>query len=368
MQLALESANVVCPRFVCYRNLPQKIQLLGFADATLPEGCQKFMIAKTFFLSVVWSFTLIYCAAAQPAQQSKVPRIGVILPGGPLYGTIEGLRYGLNELGLQEGKQFTLVIRDTKGDLKLAEEAAREFEREKINLLYVMASTVIAAAKAATVNTPIVFCIGSDPVNLGLVNEFATPGGRLTGVHYPVKDLTAKRLEILKEMLPKIGRVLTIYDPKNQTAVDGAALAREEAKRLGLKLIERHVKSVDELRKALQEIKTKEADAFFYLADALVVGQSQLIIDTAKAKKLPTMLQDQSLVAKGGLASYGQNYFEIGRISAKYVQRVLSGTPPKELKIETVDSVELAINLQTAKQLGVVIPPQVLARAKMVIK
>jgi putative ABC transport system substrate-binding protein len=175
-------------------------------------------------------------------------------------------------------------------------------------------------------------------------------------------------LEILKEMLPKVGRVLTIYDPKNQVAADGAALAREEAKRLGLKLIERHVNSVDQLRKALQEIKPKEADAFFYLADALVVGQSQLIIDTAKAKKLPTMLQDQSLVAKGGLASYGQNYFEIGRVSAKYVQRVLSGTSPKELKIETVDSVELVINLQTAKQLGVTIPPQVLARAQKVIK
>ena len=154
-------------------------------------------------------------------------------------------------------------------------------------------------------------------------------------------------------MLPKIGRVLTyLRSEKSDVAVDGAALAREEAKRLGIKLIERHVRSVDELRKALQEIKTKEADAFFYLADALVVGQSQLIIDTAKAKKLPAMLQDQSLVAKGGLASYGQNYFEIGRISAKYVQRVLSGTPPKDLKIETVDSVELAINLQTAKQLG----------------
>ena len=368
MQLALESADVVCPLFVRYRNRSKKNLVARFADATLPEGCQKFMITKTFFLSVVWSFTFIYCAAAQPAQQSKVPRIGVILPGGPLYGIIEGLRYGLNELGLQEGKQFTLVVRDTKGDLKIAEDAARDFEREKVNLLYVMASAVIAAAKAATVNTPIVFCIGSDPVTFGLVNDFATPGGRLTGVHYPVKDLTAKRLEILKEMLPKIGRVLTIYDPKNQVAADGAALAREEAKRLGLKLIERHVKSVDELRKALQEIKTKEADAFFYLADALVVGQSQLIIDTAKAKKLPTMLQDQSLVAKGGLASYGQNYFEIGRISAKYVQRVLSGTPPKELKIETVDSVELAINLQTAKQLGVTIPPQVLARAQKVIK
>jgi putative ABC transport system substrate-binding protein len=261
------------------------------------------MITKTFFLSVVWSFTFIYCAAAQPAQPSKVQRIGVILPGGPLYGIVEGLRHGLKELGLQEGKQFTLAIRDTKGDLKIAEEAARDFEREKVSLLYVLASSVIAAAKSATVSTPIVFCVGSDPVALGLVNDFATPGGRLTGVHFPVKDLTAKRLEILKEMLPKIGRVLTIYDPKSQVAADGAALARDEAKRLGLKLIERHVNSVDELRKALQEIKSKDADAFFYLADPLVVGQAQLIIDTAKAKKLPTMLQDQSLVAKGGLAT-----------------------------------------------------------------
>jgi putative tryptophan/tyrosine transport system substrate-binding protein len=311
---------------------------------------------------------LIALAAPAQAQQPKLQRIGVILPGGPLYGIIEGLRYGLNELGLQEGKQFTLVIRDTKGDPKAAEEAARDFEREKVPLLYVVASSVIAAVKAATVNTPIVFCIGSDPVTFGLVNDFVKPGGRLTGVHFPVKDLTAKRLEILKEMLPKLGRVLTIYDPKNQVAADGAALAREEAKRLGLKLIERHVHSVDDLRKALQQIKIKEADAFFYIADTTVVGQAQLIIDTAKAKKLPTMLQDQSLVAKGGLASYGQNYFEIGRLSAKYVQRVLSGTAPKDLKIETVDSVELAINLQTAKQLGVTIPPQVLARAQKVIK
>ena len=320
------------------------------------------------FIYLSLSFWLFALCVPTHAQQPKLHRIGVILPGGPLYETVEGLRQGLKELGLQEGKQYTLATRDIKGDAKAAEEAARDFEREKFNLLYVITSTLIAAAKSATVNTPIVFTIGSDPVAFGLVNDFAQPGGRLTGVHYPVKDLTAKRLEILKEMLPKLGRVLTLYDPKNKVAADGAELAREEAKRLGLKLIERHVNSGDELRKALQEIKSKEADAFFYIADALVVGQSQLIIDTAKAKKLPTMFQDQSLVAKGGLASYGQNFYEIGRVSAKYVQRILSGTPPKELKIETVDSVELAINLQTAKQLGVTIPPQLLARAQKVFK
>jgi putative ABC transport system substrate-binding protein len=150
--------------------------------------------------------------------------------------------------------------------------------------------------------------------------------------------------------------------------MEGAKLGREEAQRLGIKFIERHVTSVDELRPALQMLKPGEVDAFFYTADATVISQAQLIIDTAKAKKLPTMFHEQSLVGKGALASYGQNYHEIGRISAKYVQQVLNGTSPKDLKIETIDNVEFAINLQTAKQLGLTIPPNVLARADKVIK
>ena len=133
-------------------------------------------------------------------------------------------------------------------------------------------------------------------------------------------------------------------------------------------MLERQVKSAEELRKGLQALKAGEADALFYIPDATVIGEAQLIIDTAKARKLPTMLQDESLVAKGGLASYGQNYQEIGRLAAKYVQRVLSGTHPNDLKIETVENVELTINLKTAKELGLTIPPQVLARAKKVIK
>lgn len=323
------------------------------------------MLRVIFYAAL--SLSLLFLC--QPVHaQPKPYRIGVIIPGGPIAATIDGLRQGLADLGMHEGKHYTLVIKDTKGDSTAAEEAAKEFERDKVNLIYAITSSVIAAVKQATQNVPVVFTIGSDPVAMKLVEDFAKPGGRLTGVHYPVKDLTAKRLEILKEMLPKLSRVLAIYDPKNAVAKEGAALARQEAKRLGLKLIERHVGSGDEVRKTLQEIKSKEADAFFYIADALMVSHAQLIVDTANQKKMATMLQDQSLVAKGGLASYGQNFQEIGRASAKYVQRVLGGTPPKDLKIETVDSVELVINLQTAKHLGVTIPPQVLARAQRVIK
>ena len=320
--------------------------------------------------SLVWLLTtvLLTTAPLAQAQQQKIYRIGVVYPGGPLRDIIDGLRAGLKELGLVEGKQFTLAIEDTKGDIKAAEAAAKNFDREKIDLIFAISGAVIGAAKQATTSVPIVFCIGSDPVAAKLVDDFARPGGRLTGVHYLVRDLTAKRLQILKEILPKLSRVLTFYNPATRVATEAAAMAREEATRLGVKLLERHVKSSDELRKGLQALKAGEADALIYIPDATVISQAQLIIDTAKAKKLPTMFQDESLVAQGGLASYGQNFQEIGRLAAKYVQRVLTGTAPKDLRIETVENADLTINLKTAKELGVTIPPQVLARAKRVIK
>lgn len=302
------------------------------------------------------------------AQQPKVYRVGVLLPGGPLYETVEGLRDGLRELGLEEGKHFVLEIRDTKGDARAAEEAARNFEREKVNLIYALAAPVILAAKGATANTPIIFGVGSDPVAGGLVESFVKPGGRLTGIHFLVRDLTAKRLEVLKEILPKLSRVETLYDPGDRVSSESAKLGREEAKRLGLKFVERYASSVEELRKALQGLKAGAADAYFYTPGVMVLGQAQMIIETANAKKLPTMFHERSLVAKGALASYGQNYRQIGRLSAKYVHRVLTGTHPRDLRVETVEDVELAINLRTAKQLGVTIPPAVLARANKVIR
>ncbi len=324
-------------------------------------------MSRKFLVFMLAVAILAYFPQAD-AQQAKVYRIGVLLPGSPWYVAIDGLRQGLRELGLEEGKHFVLDIRDTKGDVKAAEEAARNLERDKIALIYAVPNSVVAAARRATTKTPIVFIVGSDPVAMGLVESFAKPGGRLTGIHLLVRDITGKRLEILKEILPKLRGVVTFYDPGNQVASESAKLARDEAKRLGLRFVERHVASVEEVRSALQGLKVGEANAFFYTPDAMVGSQSQLIIDTARAKKLPTMFQEQSLVAKGALASYGQNYYEIGRLSAKYVQQVLGGTHPGDLRVETVDNVELAINLQTAKALGLTIPPNVLVRANKVIK
>ena len=195
------------------------------------------------------------------AQQIKMYRVGVIHEGGTFYAVVDGLKDGLRELGLEEGKHYVLEIRDLKGDRKAAEEAARSLERGKINLIYVVSTSPTTVVKRATAEVPIVFAVGSDPVVSGLVESFAKPGGRLTGVHFLSADLTAKRLEILKEMLPGLRKVLTFYDPSNQSAVKSVSSAREAGRRLKVEIVERPAASVEDLRLGLAAPKAQEADA-----------------------------------------------------------------------------------------------------------
>ena len=284
--------------------------------------------------------------------------------GGSYYPIIDGLRAGLKELGLEEGKQFVLDIRDAKGDLKIAEALARELERERFNLIYALSSRVVRLVEQATVKFPIVFCVAANPVSYGLVESFARPGGRLSGIHYLGTELTAKRLELLKEIFPKLGRVIT-YCEECGTA---ARLGREEARLLGIEFVERHITSLRELQVALEMLRAGDADAYFYTTDATVAGQAQLVINRANTLKLATMFHEQILVDKGALVSYGVSFYEVGRMSAKYVQRILAGTSPKDLPVESYHRLSMAINLKTAKQIGLTIPPNVLARADKVIK
>ena len=302
------------------------------------------------------------------AGQAKVYRVEVIHQGGPYRAVVDGLREGLRQLGYEEGKHFAMEIRDAKGDLKAVEAAARNLERDKVDLIYAVSTSVAMVIRGATADIPIVFCVGGDPVALGLVDSFAKPGGRLTGVHFLASDLTAKRLEILKDIVPKLRRAVTFYDPGNPVAREAAGLGREEAQRLRVDFVERHVSSVEELQAGLQALKPKEVDAFLLVADAMVFSQAQLIIDTERSKKLPTMFWEESSVVDGGLVSYGVSYHEAGRLSAKYVRRILTGTRPQDLPVETVRKIDLVFNLRTAREIGLTIPPNVLARADKVIK
>ena len=320
---------------------------------------------SVFLLATV----LLAAVPLAEAQQTKLYRVGVLIPGiAYAYEIVDGLRVGLRELGLEEGKQYVLEIRDTKGDAKAAEEAARNLEQEKVNLIYATRTSVTIAAKRATADIPIVFSAGADPVVLGLVESFAKPGGRLTGIYEPGTDLTAKRLEILKEIVPKLRRIVTFYDPRSPVGIESSKSARAAAKQLGVELVERHIASVDDLQSGVRALKAGEVDAFFQLSDPITQSQAQLIIDTARVKRLPTMFLDQSSVIKGGLVSYGVSYHEVGRLSAKYIQRILTGVKPKDLPVQGVDKIALIINLKTAKQIGLTISPNVLARADRVIK
>src|SRR5439155_23801059 len=231
---------------------------------------------SVFLLATV----LLAAVPLAEAQQTKLYRVGVLIPGiAYAYEIVDGLRVGLRELGLEEGKQYVLEIRDTKGDAKAAEEAARNLEQEKVNLIYATRTSVTIAAKRATADIPIVFCAGTDPVVLGLVESFAKPGGRLTGVYEPATDLTAKRLEILKEIVPKLRRIVTFYEPRSPVGIESSKLAREAARRMGVEFVERHVLSVEELQAGVRALRAGEVDAFFQLADPMVLGQAQLIID-----------------------------------------------------------------------------------------
>ncbi len=301
-------------------------------------------------------------------QPGKTYRVGVVHLGGPYNAMMDGLRAGLKELGFEEGKQYVLHIRDVKGDPKALEPAAKALEQEKVDLIYSLSTSITLAVRRATASVPIVFYAGTDPVVVGLVKSYAKPGGRLTGVHSLTTELDAKRLQILKEMLPKLRRVAAFYDPGNRAAQESAKSVREAARQLRIEVVERHVRSVEDLRAGLQALKPGEVDALAHVADAVVTSQTRFVLEAARVKKLPAMSFERSFVTEGGLVSYGVNFHAVGHQSAKYVHRVLSGTSPADLPVERIDRFELVINVKTAKALGLTIPQSVLGRADELIQ
>jgi putative ABC transport system substrate-binding protein len=255
------------------------------------------------------AFLLLAGAVVSPlighAQSARAQRIGVILHSASYKAALDGLRMGLKEHGVVEGRDVTLEIVDAKGDLKAVEDAARRFERDRVKLIYVVPMSAATVVKRVTSEVPIFFCVGSDPIAGGLVESFAKPGSRITGVHYMTTDLTAKRLELLKELLPKLRSVLILYNPAHGPAQASMQAARPAAARLGIKLVERHVRSLPEIRAAAATLKAGDADALFMTADAAVTSQRDEIIRAAMAARMPTITFEETMVERGALASYG---------------------------------------------------------------
>jgi putative ABC transport system substrate-binding protein len=309
-------------------------------------------------------FALCGSAAAQPS--TKVPRIGYLAGAGS--GPSPAFTQGLRDLGYVESKNIAFVFRTTAGKNERYSDLAAELVRLKVDIIVVGGNSGIRAAKKATSTIPIVMTSVGDPIGLGLVASLAHPGGNITGLTQMSPDLTGKRLELLKEVLPKMKRVAFIWDPTNPGMTLRFEAAQAAATALGITLQSLDVRSPSDLTNAFAAAIKEYADALLVPAPMATRYEKQ-IADFAAKHRLPWACDYQEPVVQAGcLMAYGPSYPDLHRRAALYVDKILKGTKPAELPVEQPTKFELVINLKTAKQIGLTIPPNVLARADKVIR
>jgi putative ABC transport system substrate-binding protein len=301
-------------------------------------------------------------------ERTQPIKIGVLTASwGPTPQTV-GLRDGLLELGYKEDEQFVLGVRFTQGDLTALPAAARELVQYGVDIIFASEDSPAKAAQMATTRIPIVFSVLSDPIGLGLVQSFARPGGNITGVADLQGELGPKRLEVFHEIVPNLKRVLYPYDAADADVVAGARIYREAAHRLGIELVEQAVRTDEEAQATLAQVRKGEVDGILgpISASLNILG---FILETSSHQAIPTMFGGAAFwVEQGGLASYGPDFHETGRQAARLVDKILKGANPAEIPVEVNPKIEFAINLKTAKALGLTIAPEVLYRADRIIR
>ena len=302
------------------------------------------------------------------AQPARVVKIGALTESWGPTPAIIGLRDGLQELGYRENDHFVIGVRFTQGNPAELSAAARDLVQHGVDIIVTTeGGNTAKAAQMATTRIPIVFIGGSDPVGLGLVRSLAHPGGNITGTADLDVELAPKRMEIFRELVPSLKRILVPYDATNVYAVSQLAAYRDAARRLGLTLVERPVRTEEEARAAITRVRKGEVDGIF-ASRFLSLNIPGFILDTGSKQRLPTMFHNSFLVERGGLASYSATDKQLGRQAARLVDKILKGVKPADLPIEQPTNFELVINLKTAKALGLTIPPSILLRADQVIE
>jgi putative ABC transport system substrate-binding protein len=302
------------------------------------------------------------------AQRAGPVQIGALTESWGPTPIIIGLRDGLVERGYRENEHFVLGVRFTQGDPDELPAAARELVRHGPDIIVAAGGANAArAAQMATNRIPIVFVGGSDPVGVGLVQSFARPGGNITGIADLDVELAPKRMEIFRELVPSLKRVLLVYDAGNAYAVAQLGMHREAARRLGITLVERPVRTEEEARAALDGVRKGEVHGILS-PRFLSLNIPGFILEVAPRRGIPTMFHDAFLVERGGLASYATDNYQLGRQAARLVDRIIKGAKPAELPVEQTTKFELVINLKTAKALGLTVPPSLRVRADRLIE
>jgi putative ABC transport system substrate-binding protein len=318
-------------------------------------------------LLVAGSLTLAPPSDAQPAGRTWL--IGILVAqsrSGAAY-RIEAFRKGMLELGYSQGKNLALEYRSAEGQLDRLPALAAEVVGLKVDVILALGLPAARAAKQATSTIPIVFT-GGDPVRTGLVASLARPGGNVTGLADPTVDVSTKRLELLKEAVPWVSRVAMLWNPANPTNPLQVKDTQATAPSLGITVSPVEVKSIRDLDRALAAVKTDGAGALLVPGDPMFVSQAHRIRDAAAKNRLPVMYPTPEAVAAGGLMAYGTSLADLAHRAAYFVDKILKGAKPADLPVEQPTKFEFVINLRTAKDLGLTIPPSVLLRADRVIQ
>ncbi len=311
-------------------------------------------------------FAAPLAAAAQPG--GKIPRIGYLSQRSGPSGLEEAFRQGLRELGYVEGTNMTVEYRWAGFSQDRLLGLASELVRLKVDLIVATGGPATAlAAKKVTSTTPIVFTAG-DPVAAGLVSSLARPGGNVTGVSLFTGELSAKRLALLKETIPKIRRVAVLSNPASPTNDRQLKDTRDAASALGLRLHILEVRDLHGFDQAFSVLTRERADAVLPLSDVMFFEQREKIVSLAARNRVPAIYEWREFVEVGGLMSYGTSIGHMYGRLASYVDKILKGAKPADLPVEQPTKFELIINLKTAKALGLTIPQSVLIRADEVIR
>ncbi len=329
------------------------------------------VMSSLVFSLVICAMLLGLCPSAEAQQAKKVgARIGYLSVLSPSsdFGRIEAFRQGMRELGHVDGQNMTIEPRYAEGNLARLPDLAGELVRLKVDVIVAGGSTAIRAIKNATNTIPIVMAHGSDPVELGYVTSLARPGGNISGLTHLAPELGGKRLELLKNIIAQLSRVAILTDPG--TGGHGPQIKELEiaGPALGLQLRSVEVREPNLLEGGFAAMNAWGAGAFIGLQQPTLDRMRARIVDLAAKHRLPAMYPNSEYVEMGGLMSYAADIIAMFRRSATYVDKVLKGAKPADLPVEQPTKFELMINLKTAKQIGLTIPPNLLARADRVIR
>ena len=318
-----------------------------------------------WLLAAVLLTTVPLAAAQQPKQTF---RIGVMLSGSSSSNAsrIAALRDGLRELGYVERENIIVDYRFAEGKIDRFPNLAAELVRLKPDVLVTSGSPGIRALIKATDNIPIVMAAIGDAVGSGFVKSLAQPGGNVTGLSFLDPDISTKRLEILKEVLPRVARVAVLRQRTSGKQSLEATLAAAQALKVKVQVFE--VQGPNEFGGAFTAAKKGGAEAINVLASAILYASRKELVDLTTKHRWPGMYENKEFVEVGGLLSYGANLDDLFRRAATYVDKILKGTKPADIPVEQPTKFEFIINLKTAKQIGLTIPPNVLVRADKVIK